>query len=387
MTAAMRQSPAVARIRPIGVLPAILLGFWGCQSPAPRPSSPPPPHQAEPATSAAAIEPAAESSAEASREPAPPVPAPSAAPTRAPAAPPDWTIGREDYQFYGYPEHPPSGLCAVVADARRLHEHRPGGARSLKAEQCVLAGEERAWAILRASKGRWAAAYVTPDRITVGPWERVYWPPDERNLTRFGGGDDELPQALFDYDGDGVPEFLHGKRLLDPGSGGTSIIYGEVWSYRAGRVIHYPGTPAGIRLVRDVDGDGRPDLLFSPFRGKLSFNMCDLVFDANAYNEKALFAAHSLADGTFSSTDQVAIDHARAWCPQPPDLSAPARTADSLYQRIPCARAWGIEASGLASLISAHCQAEIARCPSQQCVDRSALLAWGKVRAPVLLTP
>jgi len=384
----MRQPLAFAKTRPIRVLPAILLGFWGCHSPPPDSHSPlPPSAHTQPTTSAVAIEPVVEPSPEASSEPAPSVLASSAAPTRAPTSPPAWVIGREDYQFYGYPEYPPSGVCAVLADARRLRKHRPRWARSLKAEQCVVAGEDRAWAILRAAKGRWAAAHVTPDRITVGPWERVYWPPGERNLTLFAPKDDELPEALFDYDGDGVPEFLHGKYLIDPGSGGTAIIYGELWTYRAGKVIHYPGVPAGIRLARDVDGDGRPDLLFSPFRGKLSFTLCDLVFDANAYNDEALFAAHSLADGTFSSTDEVAIAHARTWCPQPPDLATLTDPVDSVYERFPCARAWGIEAPELAPLIDAYCQQEIARCPSKQCVDRSVLRGWGQVRAPVLLKP
>ncbi len=252
----------------------------------------------------------------------------------------------------------------------------------LNRRQCVGAGEGRAWAIARASRGRWAAVHVSSEGITVGPWEQDYPTRNERELTLFASQNDELPQALFDYDGDGVPEFLHGKLLTEPGSGGTAVIYGELWSYRAGKVVRYPGAPAGIRLARDLDGDGRPDLLFSPFRGKLSFTLCDRVFEANSSNDAALFAAHSLPDGTFSSTDQVAIAHAKTWCPEPPDLAA---TGDSAYLRIRCARAWGVGVHQLAPLLDAYCQQEIERCPSRQCVDRSVLWTWARLRAPLQL--
>jgi hypothetical protein len=292
-------------------------------------------------------------------------------------------IERDGYYFYGHSDEPPPGACARLADARQLRKNRPRWASSLAAEQCVTAGEERAWAILRASKGRWAAAHASPQGVAVGPWEREYPDSGERMPTLFASSNDELPQALFDYDGDGVPEFLHGRRLTDPGGGGVTVIDGELWSYRGGRVVRYPGVPTGIRLARDLDGDGRPDLLFTPFRGKLSYGMCYQVFDASSQEVDALFAAHSLPDGTFSSTDQVAIDHAKTWCPEPPDLAA---TGDAAYQGIPCARAWGIEARKLAPLIIAHCEKEIGRCPSQQCVDQSVLQKWTQLRAPLQLS-
>jgi len=170
--------------------------------------------------------------------------------------------------------------------------------------------------------------------------------------------------------------------MTDPGSGGNAIVYAELWSYRAGKVVRLPQAPSGIRLVRDLDNDGRPDLLISPFQGKLAFGICYDVFDANhGESSEGLFAAHSLPDATFTLTDGVAIDFAKAWCEAPPSLGSSANA----YRAIPCGRAWGMDARSLQPFVEAHCQDQIASCPSGKCIDRTLLESWMKVDAPLQL--
>jgi len=301
-------------------------------------------------------------------------------PSPGPAA---WRVANEQYLFSPEIEEPPPlEKCGVFADAKQLQRHRPAGAPTIATAQCLPLGEGRAWGIVRAHE-RWAAAYAAgPGHLAVGPWKPEYPTRNDREETMFTSPTGELPEALFDWDGDGVPEYLHPVILTDPGSGGNAVVYAELWSYRAGKVVRVPQVPSGIRLVRDVDDDGRPDLLLSPFQGKLSFGICFDVFDANhAESTEGLFAAHSLSDGSFTLTDQVAIDVAKNWCKAPPSSDA---SADA-YRAIPCGRAWGMDAASLQPFIDAHCQEQIASCPSAKCIDRSQLGRWTKIDAPLRL--
>jgi len=297
--------------------------------------------------------------------------------------PPAWRVVNEQHVFSPQTENPPPlEKCGVFADAKQLERHRPAWASTITTAQCLPLGEGRAWGIVRAHK-RWTAAYAAgPGHLAVGTWKPEYPTRNEREETMFASPTGDVPQALFDWDGDGVPEYLHPLILTDPGSGGDAIVYGELWSYRAGKVVRVPEAPSGIRLVRDLDDDGRPDLLVSPFQGKLAFGICYDVFDANSgESPEGLFAAHSLSDGTFSLTDRVAIEFAKGWCQEPPSFNFSA----SAYRAIPCGRAWGMDARALGPLIDAHCQEQVASCPSAECIDRTVLRRWTKIEAPLQL--
>lgn len=297
--------------------------------------------------------------------------------------PASWRIDNSQYLFGPHSDEPPPlETCGVFADAKYLQRQRPPWARSMATAQCLPLEEGRAWGIVLAGD-RWAAAFsARPGHLAVGPWQKEYPKRNEREQTLFSSPIGDPPQALFDWDGDGVPEYLHPRILTDPGSGGDAVVYGELWSYRAGNVVRLPGAPSGIRLVRDVDDDGRPDLLVSPFQGRLSFSICFDVFDANSEESpEGLFAAHSLPDGTFALTDEVAIDFAKTWCNGPPSLDPSA----NVYRAIPCARAWGMDARVLQPLIDAHCHDQRARCSSGECIDRPVLKRWTTIDAPLKL--
>lgn len=127
------------------------------------------------------------------------------------------------------------------------------------------------------------------------------------------------PPQLFDFDGDGVPELLladtHGTITLDA-DGATrhrAQRTSELLTYKRRVISRYAPALAlrgvatnGIAGMRDVDGDGRPDL--------------ELTFHAAAPASVPRRVAHALPDGTFSETDAVARRALLAQCPPAREL-------------------------------------------------------------------
>ncbi len=142
--------------------------------------------------------------------------------------------------------------------------------------------------------------------------------------------------AFFDYDGDGDDEvFVRGTR----GSGDRADEErAQVWTFATtdagSRIAPYP--PASSLTIigaLDVDSDGRPDLMVTFFGTGRS-----------APPTSRRFAAHSLADGTFSLRDTAAVTWAEKQCPSDPtlDLSGfDSGTADAMV----CALVWGRDLS------------------------------------------
>jgi hypothetical protein len=166
--------------------------------------------------------------------------------------------------------------------------------------------------------------------------------------------------AFFDWDGDGDDE------VLVRGTRGPDEQRATVWAFRmldggAARIVPYePTTALTIVGARDVDGDGRPDLLVSFFGTSR---------DAPPTTHR--FLAHSLADGTFSLRDSVAVTWAEKECPSGPKLDlgqkTPADFDSSLADDMACALVWGRDPKDLAADVAKACRpasADAGTCPA-----------------------
>lgn len=134
------------------------------------------------------------------------------------------------------------------------------------------------------------------------------------------------PFELFDFDGDGEPE-VH--VMASYGHEGVHEEWHQLFSFKQGRIEPYAAAPA-FDAMRDETGDGRPDLFrASSLSGR---EECGSGFPGDG--EGLSFMAHSLPDGTFSTTDAAARAYAKTLCP-----TRPAALTD--FSSVLCARLWG----------------------------------------------
>jgi len=182
-----------------------------------------------------------------------------------------------------------------------------------------------------------------------------------------------LAPTLFDYDGDGEAELLF---TMDAyvSEGTVSGSVGRVLTYKAGTVRNYTPEPGLVwSNVEDIDHDGRPDLL-------------------GAYGTVTV-AAHSLANGSFSSVDAAAQAVARRACP--PDrkavfLSVTAETplpdgyGPSGWNGA-CARLWGASADAVLREIDKHCAAT--DCTSKSVINDAVVESAATFRRDARLPP
>jgi hypothetical protein len=134
------------------------------------------------------------------------------------------------------------------------------------------------------------------------------------------------PLELFDFDGDGEPE-VH--VMASYGHEGVHEERHELFTFRRGRIERYGAAPA-FDAMRDETGDGRPDLFRAEGLG--GREQCGSGFPGDG--EGLSFMAHSLPDGTFSTTDEAARAHAKKLCPARP-------SALTDFSSVLCARLWG----------------------------------------------
>ncbi len=128
--------------------------------------------------------------------------------------------------------------------------------------------------------------------------------------------------TFFDWDGDGEDEVVIGRW--------TSIF---VYTFKHGHIVSYaPASHLTVSGADDVDNDGRPDLLIMPF--------------GDAPPTTLEFVAHSLADGSFTLHDAVAINRAQSMCPSDAPIALDARE-DVLANEIACALVWGRDPNAL----------------------------------------
>jgi hypothetical protein len=305
--------------------------------------------------------------------------------------------------------------CAIVAARQRELDAesraRTGGRwRNEEALDCLSAGAGRVWSHLvsgawldgPALRARWSAVIANEKRIVAsGPSQPYYagvfmddgYFADVGATVLSAGIPSPSPFLHFDFDGDGVDEFLHPVTRL--GTDGAAEVSGVLWTFRSGKVSRFPGAPGQVRLVKDVDGDGRPDLLFpGSFRGDWLWEGCagvDVVASVDDDAAGLLFVAHSLPDGTFSTTDAVAREQLRQRCQDLSDLGSVAHESD-LIRAIPCARVRGVSTAKLRVQLDAACNRfeprccphREPRCPkSAGCVNRKLLETWIAVKPPL----
>ncbi|WP_394844322.1 hypothetical protein LZC95_45630 [Pendulispora brunnea] len=152
-------------------------------------------------------------------------------------------------------------------------------------------------------------------------------------------------EALADYDGDGEIEILRlHDALAHEGSPEHDV---AVLTFKDGDVKPYPPAAAlKIDAQRDIDGDGRPDLLSrGPYA---SVTVSDAL--GNEWNVgSAMFAYHALPNGAFELGDAASIAYTRSRCPSAPkdvpitlDDTTGATGHEALADSLVCARLWGM---------------------------------------------
>jgi hypothetical protein len=192
----------------------------------------------------------------------------------------------------------------------------------------------------------WPAVEDMGERFVLGARE-TSWRQGEGLRTRLG------PTRLFDYDGDGCPEFVGAvHEHLAEGETITRVI---VWRATATRLE--PFEPAmGLHPVgvEDFDGDGRPDL-----RTHAELLVLDDARPDRPLRGPALYA-RSLPGGLFALSSGAALIRNRALCPVAPTPPMVLRGAGGVdvrasVERVACAVLWRVPPSVLEAALRREC--------------------------------
>lgn len=164
----------------------------------------------------------------------------------------------------------------------------------------------------REAQGTWAATFIEANGVAhLGPPQPV-----SGNLYHsmgMPGGPNQVEE--FDFDNDGLTELLLPTFSVEHANSGY-VAYG-VWTRRGGSVEAYaPAVSLPLPIAsfgdEDGDGDGRLDLYLDS-EGDL-----DQTGTHSSRRPDAWVLAHSLKDGTFSTTDRVAKTYNASKPPPPP---------------------------------------------------------------------
>jgi hypothetical protein len=247
--------------------------------------------------------------------------------------------------------------------------------------------------------GRWSLVYVDASgaRFSVSPssdhrmgadGEEPVTQDANLNLDEVGSLVPLAP-VVFDYDGDGEPEAVVVVKMVDyDEDGGSPISFrGRIWTVHAGAIRLYPPARSFIvEEIRDVDGDGRPDIItHEPYADLATIN-CGSGDDYPVYGPALL--VHSLPDGTFSLADAQAMLFAKQECavkPSPvilivqdfqPEMVDFPRSA----KNVACARLWGADEQTLRAEIALRCYVLNENCVT--CDNRALLDKWASMERP-----
>lgn len=266
-----------------------------------------------------------------------------------------------------------------------------GGAWALRVDALTVERDPDTRAELL--QGTFSLVHVTADgaRVSARPWSEGITGP-EGNLVCAVGDECVAVEApvLFDHDGDGEPEVF--VRVATARRGGASTFHGRVWTFREGAVDVYPPSRQWmVAAMRDVDADGRPDLLTHGHYVTEAPGPCG----ESAHTVTGpLMAVHALADGRFSEGDEAARRSDRERCPEATadPVGAVARApggavdAAATFERVVCARLWGASAAAVSDRVRASARALRGggrRCAARTPSDVDVLLEWAQHAPPV----
>lgn len=157
----------------------------------------------------------------------------------------------------------------------------------------------------------------------------------------------EVVLITSDLDSDGRPEAVvvgYSRRM----EGDQERVEREIEVRTAldDRVLRY-GPTAGLAIddAQDVDEDGRVDFVLP---GPYAWTLPSACNAATVHSAMTVLA-HSLPDGTLSTTDEIAQRWARRWCPDrsgepSPDADGMRTDLDRDGLRVVCRRLWGASA-------------------------------------------
>ena len=295
------------------------------------------------------------------------------------------------------------------SDDGRLPIHNNGSERALRRE----AVGRKNWLFVGSADtarstqiwGKWSIEYTG---VAFGsPDERLAaFVPDTRPSFAEGGPEKPAPgQNLewsgarhvmpsmiepFDFDGDGTAEaiVIVETTLFSESGLSSTMRRGRVWRSRGADITLYPPSlDIAFEQARDVDGDGRPDLIGrGPFAGFVP-NVCGSEELYLVTGPPLLF--HATPDGAFNADDGAARDFARRECRSPPHPVVVVSTHDDpekvdmagSARGIACARLWGFAETPLLAEIGSRCRTPPeAGCP--RCDDRGLLERWSRLPPP-----
>lgn len=234
---------------------------------------------------------------------------------------------------------------------------------------------------------RWTLDFVdeTGARSSVFPTEHGKLDAGAYNFTVGGPDGYEIELVAYDFDGDGAPEIFVG--ISGKYHEGEVFAVGRLYTAGRGKVEPYaPAAGIAVTGIRDTDGDGRPDLVTSPFDAV--GEGCGSGFGYQVSGPALV--AHSLPGGAFSQTDAVAVAAARAACPSRPATLVPrgdeANTRAALMN-VACARIHGATAAELLRALDRECKPPPASdpCAEHTCQEGGLLREVARREPPLVL--
>lgn len=237
-------------------------------------------------------------------------------------------------------------------------------------------------------ENRWSLEHVSEGgaRVSVVPTMKDDSPKADEFNYASSPETYEIEMAAHDYDGDGVPELI--MQISGRYHEGEAFASGRIYTLKRGAIARYaPAKGLDFEAARDVDGDGRPDLVvYGPYSSVAE--SCGSGFSYRVAGPQLL--AHARPDGTFSLNDDVAQQAARKECPEKPARIVPkgsgADTRVSAHN-VACARIWGASAADVQKRIAAECKRAKSSdmCPPNDCYEADLLKRWAAAEPPLVL--
>jgi hypothetical protein len=209
---------------------------------------------------------------------------------------------------------------------------------------CAQSGDE-AWGVVLGVPSITARAPTGEAVEIAGTWRIVHVDNEgtmvdaaEQSLRVSVGDATRFDLATFDYDGDGRVELLLTRTSRESHYEHTT---GVVWTFASGSIARYDRAPE-FGATEDVDGDGRPDLrVDGPFGDD----------PAACYPSPRIILAHSLRDGGFDITDDVARAASLSSCGREQRVGPDRVSPDGVV----CARLAGESSAALLAKIHTVC--------------------------------